>query len=140
MSASTSDPRGEVKIELAGVFHVARATFGAVLEIERELSPVGSLARRLSSGIVSMTDVARVFFECIKAAASDARGRYDGPSFDSVGQAVLERGLTTCLSEYDHLLTYMLRGGEIDEGKAAAPAPEAVTTGASPAGASSASQ
>lgn len=88
--------RGEQTVELGklGTFE-ARPTFEAIARIEAATAPIVVIAGQLIDAY-SVTLVARILFECIRAAQRGEPvelGQSRAPSYEEVGEAVLTVGV-----------------------------------------------
>ena len=115
--------RAEVRIDVGGRAWIARPTFDAVESIERVVGPIGSVKRRQIQSWVSMTDVARVIYECIRSSNTHPGQTYAGPSYEQIGEAVLAMGLPKAIEPFTTLLDAILGVDrqETEEGKVEAP-------------------
>ena len=91
--------RGEVTLSLGGRDWVLRPTFQALCEIESELGEgLIALVRRLAQGSVGVRDVAVIVHAGIKAVEKKP------PSYDTVGQMVIEAGIVGLLGPLGEFL------------------------------------
>ncbi len=107
--------RGEVTLSLGGRDWVLRPTFQALCEIESELGEgLIALVRRLAAGSVGVRDVAVIVHAGIKAVEKKP------PSYDKVGQMVIEAGIVGLLGPLGEFLgaAFSDRDDESDDGAA----------------------
>ncbi len=91
--------RGEITLSLGGRDWVLRPTFQALCEIESALGEgLIALVRRLAQGSVGVRDVAVIVHAGIKAADKKP------PSYDTVGEMVIEAGIVGLLGPLGEFL------------------------------------
>ena len=105
--------RGEITLTLGGRDWVLRPTFQALCEIESELGDgLIALVRRLAQGSVGVRDVAVIVHAGIKAVEKKP------PSYDKVGQMVIEAGIVGLLGPLGEFLGAAFSDSEDADGAA----------------------
>lgn len=99
---SANPHRGEASLDIAGRPHVLRPTFGALVAAEEDLGPLFALVERAGAGNLRLSEVATLFWHCL--------ADRDGLTRESVGEAVVRRGLAACAAPLRAVLEQILRG------------------------------
>jgi len=94
--------RGEAAIEVAGITHVLRPTFSALVAAEEELGPLIALVERAGAGQLRLAEMATLFWHCLTGEHNLTR--------DAVGEAISTKGLATCTAPLRMLLSQILKG------------------------------
>lgn len=105
MSAADSRPnphRGEAGLTIAGVEHLLRPSFTALVAAEEELGPLFALVERASAGQLRLAEMTALFWHCLVSR--------DGLSREAVGAAVLQAGLAQATRPLRTLLGQILQG------------------------------
>lgn len=95
--------RGEVALVLAGVCHVLRPSFAALVAAEEELGPLFALVERASAGQLRFSELVALFWHCLRDRASMTREQF--------GEAVAAEGLARCTGPLRAVLVQILQGG-----------------------------
>ena len=80
-----------------------RPSFEALVAAEEELGPLFALVERAAAGGLKVSEVAALFWFCV-------RGRADGLTRERVGEAVAEMGLVRVSPVLRVLLSQILQG------------------------------
>jgi Phage tail tube protein, GTA-gp10 len=104
VSAAANPARGEAALTVAGEALKLRPSFEALVAAEEELGPLFGLVERAASGGLRIAEIAALFWHC-------ADGRPEGLSRESVGAAIVERGLAGVTPALKVLLGQILQGG-----------------------------
>jgi DNA-directed RNA polymerase subunit L len=105
--------RNEVTIELAGETRTMRASFSALMDIERDLkkSLISLINQAANTGDISVTEAAYIIHHGL-------RGHKDTRlSFAQVGDAVMEAGLASVLEPVVSFLGVALSGVSVGKPK-----------------------
>jgi Phage tail tube protein, GTA-gp10 len=104
MTSATANPhRGEALLEIAGVSHVLRPTFSALVAAEEELGALFALVERAGAGQLKLAEMAALFWHCL--------AEPDGLTREQLGEAVAGLGLAACAKPLRSLLGQILQGG-----------------------------
>ncbi|WP_375291653.1 gene transfer agent family protein [Qipengyuania sp.] len=93
--------RGEASIRAAGIEHLLRPSFEALVRAEDELGPLFALVERAGEGQLRLGEIAALFWHCL---ADHTLSR------EAVGEAVLAMGLAEAARPLRVLLGEILRG------------------------------
>ncbi len=102
MSRFANTARGEASLVVAGVPHILRPSFSALVAAEEELGPLFALVERAGRGELRLHELACLFWHCLDDTARPAR--------DQVGDAVLALGLAGASKPLRVLLGQILQG------------------------------
>lgn len=105
--------RNEVKIDLAGETRTMKASFPALMDIERDLrkSLITLINQAADTGDVSVTEAVTIIHHGL-------RGNKDTRlTFAEVGDAVMEVGLAEVLAPVVNFLGVALRGASVGKSK-----------------------
>ena len=102
--------RGEVHLELAGRQFTLKPSFESIIEIESRLGGVVALALRASKGDYGLKDITTVIWCTLSYLGADK------PSYENIGQMVLEAGLVPASHAMKDILTAILGGGAVESG------------------------
>ena len=94
--------RGEASLAIAGVEHLLRPNFTALVAAEDELGPLFALVERAGAGQLRLTEMAALFWHCLADRQSLTR--------EAVGEAVMQHGLAACAKPLRALLGQILQG------------------------------
>lgn len=103
MSAAANPIRGEAALLVGGEVLRLRPSFEALVAAEEELGPLFALVERAAGGGLRVSEIAGLFWHCLD-------GRPEGLSRESVGAAVVERGLAGVTPALKVLLGQILQG------------------------------
>ena len=110
MSASPANPhRGEAALTIAGMPHLLRPSFSALVAAEEELGPLFALVERAGDGRLRLTEITALFWHCLSPR--------DDLTREAVGEAVVALGLAAASAPLRVLLGQILQG---DAGQSAA--------------------
>lgn len=103
MSELTANPlRGEATFVIAGVPHVLRPSFSALVAAEEELGALFALVERAGAGELRLAEMAALFWHCLADRSAVTR--------EAVGEAVMAQGLAACAKPLRTLLGQILQG------------------------------
>lgn len=102
--------RGEVHLEMAGRQFTLKPSFESIIEIESRLGGVVALALRASKGEYGLKDITTVIWCTLNYLGPDK------PSYENIGQMVLEAGLVPASHAMKDILTAILGGGAVEAG------------------------
>ncbi len=102
MSAIANPVRGEATIRIAGVDHLLRPSFAALVAAEGELGPLLPLVDRAAEGRIALTEIAALFWHCLAERGPVSR--------DAVGDAVVSGGLAAAMAPLRTVLQQILAG------------------------------
>lgn len=94
--------RGEASLPVAGIPHLLRPSFTALVAAEEELGPLFALVERAGAGGLKLAEMAALFWHCLAK-------RGDLPR-EAVGEAVVAQGLAACAAPLRTLLAQILKG------------------------------
>ena len=94
--------RGEASLTVAGIEHLLRPSFTALVAAEEELGPLFALVERAGAGQLRLTEIAALFWHCLADRAALTR--------EVVGEAVVTQGLAACTRPLRTLLAQILQG------------------------------
>lgn len=94
--------RGEAMLEIGGTPRLLRPTFGALVAAEEELGPLFALVERAGAGQLRLSEMTALFWHCLASR--------DGLSRETVGEAVMRRGLAACAKPLRVILGQILQG------------------------------
>jgi hypothetical protein len=94
--------RGEAVLPIAGIPHLLRPTFTALVAAEEDLGPLFALVERAGAGQLRLGELATLFWHCLAAP--------DGLTREAVGEAVVAQGLAACAAPLRTLLAQILKG------------------------------
>lgn len=98
---SANSARGEAAVRVAGVDHVLRPSFAALVAAEQELGPLFALVERAAAGSLTLQELAGLFWHCIAG---------ERPSREALGQAIVAAGLAAATPALRTLLGQILQG------------------------------
>lgn len=110
--------RNEVEIQIAGELRVMRATFTAIVQIEKQLGKsMIALTSRIANGDLSVTEAAYIIYYGLRG--------YDDKrlSLEQVGEGVLAAGLSNMSMPVIEFLTMTLNGVSVGKPSEPNPAP-----------------
>ncbi len=102
--------RGEVLLEMAGRHFTLKPTFESIIDIESRLGGVVALAMRASKGEYGLKDITTVIWCTLNHLGSDK------PSYENIGQMILDTGLVPASNAMKDILTSVLGGGTVETG------------------------
>ena len=103
MSDLAANPhRGEATLVIAGMPHLLRPSFSALVAAEDELGPLFALVERAAAGQLRLSEMTALFWHCL--------AERDGLTRDAVGEAVAAQGLAACAAPLRALLAQILQG------------------------------
>lgn len=103
MSQHPANPhRGEATLVIAGIPHILRPSFSALVAAEEELGPLFAMVERAAAGQLRLGEMATLFWHCLAE-----RG---GLTRDAVGEGVTAQGLASCAAPLRALLAQILQG------------------------------
>ncbi len=94
--------RGEATLVMAGVPHLLRPSFTALVAAEDELGPLFALVERASCGQLRLGELAALFWHCLADRQAITR--------DAVAEAVVAGGLAAAAVPLRALLVQILQG------------------------------
>ncbi|MFT4027421.1 MAG: gene transfer agent family protein [Novosphingobium sp.] len=94
--------RGEAELLIAGVPHLLRPSFAALVAAEEELGPLFALVERAGGGQLRLTEIAALFWHCLAARGELTR--------ENVGDAVVALGLAAASRPLRAVLGQILQG------------------------------
>lgn len=100
---SANPVRGEAPLMVGGVALVVRPTFAALVAVEEELGPLFVLVERASGGLLTLTEMAGLFWHCLA-------GRPPGLERDAFNEALIAGGLAAATPALRVLLGQILAG------------------------------
>ena len=107
MSRAANPARGEAALVVGGEALKLRPSFEALVAAEEELGPLFGLVERAAAGGLKVAEIAALFWHCVD-------GRPEGLTRETVGAAVVERGLAGVTPALKILLGQILQGrGEV---------------------------
>ena len=95
--------RGEAALNIGGAALVLRPSFAALVAAEAELGPLFALVERAAGGGLRLNELAALFWHCV-------RERPAGMTRETIGEALVERGLAAATPALRTLLTQILQG------------------------------
>ena len=95
--------RGEAELRVEGTLFVLRPSFAALVAAETELGPLFALVERAADGRLALSEVAALFWHCVK-------DRPPALTRETVGEAVLAAGLAGVTPPLRVLLGQILQG------------------------------
>ncbi len=109
---SINPERGEVGITLEGRIFPMLPTFEAMTAIEKRLGSLVGVGRRYAESSLTLSEIATVVTECIKAAGRD-RGEkmLADVSAEKIERLIFAGGLIPAWATLDDLLRNMMSGG-----------------------------
>jgi len=107
VSRAANPARGEAALVVGGEALKLRPSFEALVAAEEELGPLFGLVERAAAGGLKVAEIAALFWHCVD-------GRPEGLTRETVGAAVVERGLAGVTPALKILLGQILQGrGEV---------------------------
>lgn len=103
MSAPANPARGEAALSVGGTALTLRPTFAALVAAEQEIGPLFELIERAAAGRLSLAEVAALFWHCLA-------DRPEGVDRATLGEALIEAGLSAVTPILRHLLGQVLKG------------------------------
>jgi hypothetical protein len=103
VSAGPNALRGEADLRVGGETVVLRPSFAALVAAEAEIGPLFALVERATDGRLALTELAALFWHCVK-------DRPDALTREAVGEAVLAAGLAGVTPALRVLLGQILQG------------------------------
>jgi hypothetical protein len=94
--------RGEAVLPIAGIPHLLRPTFTALVAAEEDLGPLFALVERAGAGELRLGELTTLFWHCLAAPGDVTR--------EAVGEAVVAQGLAACAAPLRTLLAQILKG------------------------------
>ena len=102
MSAVANPHRGEATLTVAGIAHVLRPSFAALVAAEEELGPLFTLVERAGAGELRLAEMAALFWHCLAEPGDLTR--------EDVGTAMTRAGLASAARPLRVLLGQILQG------------------------------
>jgi hypothetical protein len=103
MSAAANPARGEAAVVIAGVAHVVRPSFAALVAAEAELGSLLALAERAAEGRLTLAEMAGLIWHCLADRPTEL-------TREAVGEALLARGVGAALPALRAILRQLLAG------------------------------
>ena len=94
--------RGEATLVIAGIPHLLRPSFSALVAAEEELGPLFALVERAAAGQMRLAEMTALFWHCL--------AERDGLTREAVGEGVAAQGLAACAAPLRALLAQVLQG------------------------------
>lgn len=94
--------RGEASLVVAGMPHVLRPSFAALVAAEEELGPLFALVERAGAGQLRLSEMTALFWHCLAERGELTR--------EQLGEAVAELGLAEASKPLRVLLGQILQG------------------------------
>ncbi|MBJ7501793.1 MAG: gene transfer agent family protein [Sphingopyxis sp.] len=95
--------RGEAELCVGERRFVLRPSFAALVAAEAELGPLFALVERAADGRLALTELASLFWHCVKE-------RPEQLSREAIGEAVVAQGLAAVTPALRTLLGQILQG------------------------------
>lgn len=95
--------RGEAELSVGERRFVLRPSFAALVAAEAELGPLFALVERAADGRLALTELASLFWHCVKE-------RPEQLSREAIGEAVVAQGLAAVTPALRTLLGQILQG------------------------------
>jgi hypothetical protein len=103
MTRVANPARGEAFFMVGGEAFLLRPSFAALVAAEAELGPLFALVERAAEGLLTLSEIAALFFHCAEA-------RAEGCTRERIGEAIAELGLARATPALKALLTQILQG------------------------------